>query len=74
LIRGHAITHVVLLGHDGCGYYKSRFKYESPEAMQRRQLSDLRQAASWVRGAHEGLSVATYFAAPEGDRLRFDEV
>lgn len=50
LIRGHGITHAVLLGHDGCGYYKSRYTYDSPEAMRRRQLNDLRQAARWVRG------------------------
>ena len=40
LIRGHAIKQVVLLGHEGCGYYKARYKYESTEAMRRRQLSD----------------------------------
>src|SRR3954447_985255 len=28
LIKGHAIKQVVLLGHDGCGYYKARFPYE----------------------------------------------
>lgn len=74
LIRGHGITQVVLFGHEGCGYYKARYTYESPEAMRRRQLHDLSQAASWVRGAHEALPVATYFATPEGNRLRFDEV
>jgi len=74
LIRGHGIKQVVLLGHEGCGYYKARYKYESTEAMRRRQLSDLRQAAHWVRGAHEGLAVATYFATPEGNHVRFDEV
>lgn len=74
LIRGHAIKQVVLLGHEGCGYYKARYTYESPEAMRRRQLNDLRQAAHWVRGAHEGLAVATYFATPEGAHVRFDEI
>lgn len=74
LIRGHAIKQVVLLGHEGCGYYKARYAYESPDAMRRRQLNDLRQAAHWVRGAHEGLAVATYFATPEGEHVRFDEI
>jgi hypothetical protein len=73
LIRAHKITHVVLLGHDGCGYYKSRFPYESPEAMHRRQISDLNQASRWLKGEHEGLSVAVYFAVPDGKRVRFDE-
>jgi hypothetical protein len=74
LIRGHAIKHVVLLGHEGCGYYKARYTYESAESMRRRQLSDLRQAAHWVRGEHEGLTVGCYFAVPEGDHVRFEEV
>jgi hypothetical protein len=74
LIRGHHIKRVVLLGHEGCGYYKNRFPYESPESMRRRQLDDLRQAARWVRANHEAVSVAVYFATPEEKRLRFDEV
>lgn len=74
LIRGHAITQVVLLGHHGCGYYRDRFPYESPEAMHRRQLDDLRQAARWLAGAHDGLAVKTYFAVPEGGHVRFDEL
>jgi len=73
LIKAHKISHVVLLGHDGCGYYKARFPYESQEAMKRRQLDDLRQAARWVSGNHD-VSVATYYAVPEDKRLRFDEV
>ena len=74
LIRGHHIAHVVLLGHAGCGYYKARFPYESPESMQRRQLDDLRQAARWVSANHDGLTIATYFATPEETNLRFDEI
>lgn len=73
LIRSHGIRQVVLLGHEGCGYYKARLPYESAEAMRRRQLHDLAEAARWVRGAHEGVLVAAYFATPEGDRVRFDE-
>ena len=74
LIRGHRITHVVLLGHEGCGYYKARFPYESLDAMRRRQLDDLRQASRWVSTTHDELTVAIYFATPEEERLRFDPI
>ena len=74
LIRGHRIKRVVLLGHEGCGYYKARFPYESPEAMRRRQLDDIRQAARWVSANHEALTVTSYFSTPEHERLRFDEL
>ena len=72
LIRGHRIKRVVLLGHEGCGYYRARFPYESPDAMRRRQLDDIRQAARWVSANHEELTVTSYFATPEHERLRFD--
>jgi hypothetical protein len=74
LIRGHRIKRVVLLGHEGCGYYRARFPYESPDAMRRRQLDDIRQAARWVSANHEELTVTSYFATPEDERLRFDEI
>ena len=74
LIRGHRIKRVVLLGHEGCGYYKARFPYESPDAMRRRQLDDIRQAARWVSANHGELTVTSYFATPEDERLRFDEI
>ena len=74
LIRGHKIKRVVLLGHEGCGYYRARFPYESPDAMRRRQLDDLRQAARWVSANHDDLTVAVYFATPEENRLRFDDL
>ena len=68
LIRGHRIKRVVLLGHEGCGYYRARFPYESPDAMRRRQLDDIRQAARWVSANHEELTVTSYFATPEDER------
>lgn len=74
LIRGHHIKRVVLVGHVGCGYYRARFPYESPDAMRRRQLDDLRQAARWVSANHEALTVTSYFATPEDARVRFDEL
>ena len=74
LIKGHGISRVVLLAHAGCGYYKSRFPYESPEAMHRRQLSDLGRAAKWVKSEHAKIEVATFYASPEGKRVRFEEI
>ena len=78
LIRAHSIKDVVLVAHEGCGYYRSRYRYESPEAMQRRQLADLRSAARWVSGNHAGVFAHCYFAsiAPTraGPRVTFTPV
>jgi hypothetical protein len=63
LVRAHHIREVVLIAHQGCGYYGSRYKYESPEGMQRRQFADLRGAARWIMGTHPGVVARAYFAA-----------
>lgn len=78
LIKAHAIKEVVLVAHEGCGYYRARYKYESPEAMQRRQLADLRSAARWVSGTHSGVVARCFFASvattPHGPRVLFSPV
>ncbi len=72
LIKGHHITRVVLIAHEGCGYYKSRFAYDSPDYSLRRQLADLRAAERWVRGEHAGVEVSSYFARVTEARVVFE--
>jgi hypothetical protein len=78
LIKAHSIREVVLVAHEGCGYYRARYRYESSEAMQRRQLADLRSAARWVSGTHSGVMARCFFAAvattPSGPRVTFSPV
>jgi hypothetical protein len=63
LIKAHATRTVVLVAHAECGYYRSRYRYESPAAMLRRQLSDLRGAARWLTTTHSGLTVRCFYAS-----------
>lgn len=81
LVVAHKIKHVVLVAHEGCGYYKSRFSYEAKEALTKRQHADLRSAAAWIRAQHPDAEVVTYYAhttrvvAHDGahaSRVRFD--
>jgi len=78
LIKAHVIKDVVLVAHEGCGYYRARYRYESPDAMQRRQLADLRSAARWVAGTHSGVVARCYFASvvhtTQGPRVTFAPV
>lgn len=79
LIRGHSIRRVVLVAHAECGYYRSRFQYESSTAMQRRQLADLAAAARWIEGNHRGVTALMYYATarerPDGTSgVHFDPV
>jgi hypothetical protein len=77
LIKAHSIE-VVLVAHEGCGYYRARYRYESPEAMHRRQLADLRSAARWVLRSHPGVNARCFFASitatPSGPRVTFSPV
>ena len=74
LIRGHAIKHVTLIAHDGCGYYKERYRFETPEEIIKQQKDDLRIAAQWLAGSHPDVAIAMYFAKPEGTKIAFDEI
>jgi hypothetical protein len=74
LIKGHKIEHVVLIAHEACGYYKHRFPYESPEALVRRQLADLRGAGRWVRDQHGAIEVNAFYARPADRGIEFEPV
>lgn len=74
LIRGHAIQHVTLVAHDGCGYYKERYRFETPEEIVKQQKDDLRIAKQWLIGSHPDLTIALYFAKPEGNKIAFEEI
>ena len=74
LIRGHGIKHVTLIAHDGCGYYKERYRFETPEEIVKQQKDDLRTAAQWLAGSHPDVTIAMYFAKPEGSKIEFEEV
>jgi hypothetical protein len=74
LIQGHNIVEVLLLAHEGCGYYKQRHGALGEEFIAEQQLKDLHEAASELQKAHPGISVQTYMVRPDGKRIRFDPI
>lgn len=74
LIAGHHITEVLLISHEGCGFYKAQHeRLEEPERRQR-QAVDLRRAAETVRRDHPSVRVRTFHADHAGDRIVFEPV
>jgi carbonic anhydrase len=71
LIEGHAIRSVILIAHQGCGYYKHRFPSETPEAIRARQNADLRNAAAWLKETHPGVRTSLHFAQIEDEHVLF---
>jgi hypothetical protein len=74
LVEGHDLAHAVLIAHAGCGYYRTRFSYDSPEAVVRRQLTDLNGAERWLRSARSALRVSKFYARVEDGHVVFDAV
>jgi hypothetical protein len=74
LISGHALTHVVLLAHQGCGYYRARYAARSPKQIMEQQLGDLRTAGRLLRTSHSNLSIELYYAVVRDGRVVFEVV
>ena len=72
LIRGHRIKRVVLLAHEGCGFYRERMRHVAQEHVAARQREDLARAAAWLRLTHAELSVDLYYARVSAARVDFD--
>ena len=76
LVVGHRTRKVLLVAHEGCGFYLRRYTGLTPEARRARQEEDVLHAAVRLRERHAGVDVLTYFATPEGSspRVTFHEI
>ena len=76
LVTGHHTKKVLLVAHEGCGFYARRYANLSPEARRERQEADVLRAAEKLLERHPHLDVRTYFAEPTGTppRIRFDVI
>ncbi|MEO8701272.1 MAG: hypothetical protein ABI867_14585 [Kofleriaceae bacterium] len=74
LIRGHHITFVVLLAHENCGFYATKYPDLSHDEILKRQRADLLLAKAELEASHPRLEVSAYLAIPEGDQVRFDPI
>ncbi|MFI5296815.1 MAG: carbonic anhydrase [Polyangiales bacterium] len=72
LIRSHAITHVFLLAHEGCGYYRARMRGGTPASIAEAQRSDLAIAGEVIKGLHHDVRVQGWYARPVKGRVLFD--
>lgn len=74
LIREHHITAVVLLAHDGCGYYARKFPDLPPDQIRARQLADLHHASAELADTHPRLQIEEFMVVTDQGRVRFDPV
>lgn len=71
LIQTHELRRVVLIAHEGCGYYRHRLSL--PEAsIEKAQIDDIEKAARTL--VHLGLQVTAYMVRRRGPQVAFEPV
>ena len=74
LVRGHALKEIVLIAHEGCGYYRARMIGQSAAKIDATQQNDLRLAKRMLEDAHTGVKIGLFYARIVAGRVRFDAV
>ncbi len=72
LAKHHQISRIVLIGHEGCAWYRSVvFQEVELNVLRDRQSKDLKNVLGLVKETHPGATVELYFARPKGDSVEF---
>jgi hypothetical protein len=71
LIEAHAIKRVLLIAHEGCGFYRTHMAGRTAEQIKTQQLDDLQVATRALASARAGLRIDAYYAMVVGDRVSF---
>jgi len=74
LIESHRIQRVIVIAHEGCGYYRKHLGHHDAAAIRKQQEDDLRTAARTLSTARSGVRVDAYYARVADDRVSFDVV
>jgi hypothetical protein len=69
LVTAHSLTRVVLIAHQGCGFYKD--VWTDGRSVEEQQAEDLRLAAESIRAANRGIVVETFFARRDEGKVAF---
>jgi hypothetical protein len=73
LIEGHAIAEVVLVAHQGCGYYRNRHAHLGASALEKMQLEHLAAAATSLLRRQPRLAVRRYYARVAEGSIYFED-
>lgn len=71
LITSHALTKVVLISHENCGFYKGL--WIGTTKLEQQQQMDLKKAADYIRSHHPKVDVQAYFAKRVDGKVRFEK-
>jgi hypothetical protein len=74
LIEGHRLQRVIVIAHDGCGYYRKHFPGHPPAEVRQRQEDDLRIASRALEHIRSGVRVDAFYARVVEGRVAFEPV
>ena len=74
LIEGHKLQRVIVIAHEGCGYYRKQLAGRTPAQIRVQQEDDLRLATRELGGARSALRVDAYYARVSEGHVVFDAV
>jgi len=72
LIESHSIRRVILIAHEGCGFYRKHFPGAKPSDVRKHQEDDLRLAAQALK--HMPITIALYIAVIHDGHVTFERV
>lgn len=73
LVDSHNLGRIVLIAHQGCGFYHHRLSLSTHEVYQQ-QIADLKRVAERIRRATARVEVSAFFARRDGNKVAFDAV
>lgn len=71
LIEAHAIRRVLLIAHEGCGFYRKHLSGRTAEQIRAQQEEDLHTASRALASARPGLRIDAYYAMVAGEHVSF---
>ncbi len=72
LIESHAIRRVILIAHEGCGFYKKHMPGAKPADVRRHQEEDLQRAAQSLK--HMPVTILNFMALVDEGHVKFERV
>jgi hypothetical protein len=70
LVSAHLLTRIVLIAHQGCGFYKDA--WTNGGSIEQLQRDDLHAAAEVIRAGNGRVTVETFFARRVDGRVAFE--
>lgn len=74
LIKAHHISHIILISHTDCGYYKNLFPGLTGEKLYKQQASDIQKSAQILSSMFINISVESFYIKLHNSKITFEAV